>query len=166
MAIAAAYHIGVTPNIASEALNEFINTKRRLELKGEVNGIKVYDDFAHHPTAIRLTLEALRNKESANKVIAVIEPRSATMKRGVHKETLADSLKEADSIYIYQPDNLSWSVTEITDQCSQPTYASDDIEQMIKELSKEAKTGDSIVIMSNGGFEDIHNRLLIALQNR
>ena len=164
MAISAARHVGVTPDLACESLATFINTKRRLELKGEVNEITVYDDFAHHPTAIELTLDGLRNKVGDRKIIAVLEPRSSTMKLGVHKDTLAASLAAADSVYLYQPDNIQWSVDEVAEQCQQPVYTNRDITEFVAEIVKEAQPGDQILVMSNGGFEGIHTKLLDALQ--
>ncbi|CAK2942088.1 UDP-N-acetylmuramate--L-alanyl-gamma-D-glutamyl-meso-2,6-diaminoheptanedioate ligase [Vibrio crassostreae] len=163
MAIAAARHVGVTPDLACESLAKFINTKRRLEFKGEVAGVSVYDDFAHHPTAIELTLGGLRNKVDTKKIIAVLEPRSATMKRGVHKETLADSLKQADSTYLFQPDNIDWSVQDVADACHQPAHVSDDMDAFVAKIASEAQAGDQILVMSNGGFGGIHQKLLDAL---
>ncbi|CDU14593.1 UDP-N-acetylmuramate:L-alanyl-gamma-D-glutamyl-meso-diaminopimelate ligase [Vibrio coralliirubri] len=163
MAIAAARHVGVTPDLACESLATFINTKRRLEFKGEVAGVSVYDDFAHHPTAIELTLGGLRNKVDTKKIIAVLEPRSATMKRGVHKETLADSLKQADSTYLFQPDNIAWSVQDVADACHQPAHVSDDMDAFVAKIVSEAQAGDQILVMSNGGFGGIHQKLLDGL---
>lgn len=163
MAIAAARHVGVTPDLACESLAKFINTKRRLELKGEVAGVTVYDDFAHHPTAIELTLGGLRNKVGNNKIIAVLEPRSATMKRGVHKETLADSLKQADSTFLFQPDNIDWSVKDVADACHQPAAVSDDLDALVTSIVEQAQPGDQILVMSNGGFGGIHQKLLAGL---
>ncbi|MDN3700908.1 UDP-N-acetylmuramate:L-alanyl-gamma-D-glutamyl-meso-diaminopimelate ligase [Vibrio artabrorum] len=163
MAIAAARHVGVTPDLACQSLATFINTKRRLEFKGEVAGVSVYDDFAHHPTAIELTLGGLRNKVDTKKIIAVLEPRSATMKRGVHKETLADSLKQADSTYLFQPDNIDWSVQDVADACHQPAHVNNDMEALVAQIVSEAQAGDQILVMSNGGFGGIHQKLLDAL---
>ncbi|WP_139685431.1 UDP-N-acetylmuramate:L-alanyl-gamma-D-glutamyl-meso-diaminopimelate ligase [Vibrio tasmaniensis] len=163
MAIAAARHVGVTPDLACESLTTFINTKRRLEFKGEVAGVSVYDDFAHHPTAIELTLGGLRNKVDTKKIIAVLEPRSATMKRGVHKETLADSLKLADSTYLFQPDNIDWSVQDVADACHQPAHVGDDMDAFVAKIVSEAQAGDQILVMSNGGFGGIHQKLLDGL---
>lgn len=166
MAIAAARHVGVTADLACEALGRFINTKRRLELKGEQGGVTVYDDFAHHPTAIKLTLGGLRNKVGTAKIIAVLEPRSATMKLGVHKQTLAASLDAADSVYLFQPDNLSWSVQEVAEQCRQAAHVGTDMEQFVNQIVAEAEPGDQILVMSNGGFDGIHAKLLTALESR
>lgn len=163
MAIASARHVGVTPDLACESLAKFINTKRRLELKGEVNGVTVYDDFAHHPTAIELTLGGLRNKVGNDKIIAVLEPRSATMKRGVHKDTLAASLSVADEVFLYQPDSIEWSVEDIARQCQQPAQVSDSVDLLVDKIVGSAKSGDHILVMSNGGFEGIHGKLLAKL---
>jgi UDP-N-acetylmuramate: L-alanyl-gamma-D-glutamyl-meso-diaminopimelate ligase len=163
MAIAAARHVGVEPHFACNALETFINTKRRLELKGTINGIDVYDDFAHHPTAIELTLESLRNKASEKRVIAVIEPRSATMKRGVHKEVLARSLDEADAIFFYQPDDITWSLEEVAAQCRGEAVISGNINELVAAIVAFVHSGDRILVMSNGGFADIHTKLLTEL---
>ncbi|MBY7768652.1 UDP-N-acetylmuramate:L-alanyl-gamma-D-glutamyl-meso-diaminopimelate ligase [Vibrio fluvialis] len=164
MTIAAARHVGVTPDLACEALGLFVNTKRRLELKGEENGVTLYDDFAHHPTAIELTLGGLRNKVGDSKIIAVLEPRSATMKLGVHKETLAASLAAADSVYLFQPANIPWSVQDVAQQCSQPAHVGDNMADFVAQICQEAKPGDQILVMSNGGFDGIHGKLLAALK--
>jgi UDP-N-acetylmuramate: L-alanyl-gamma-D-glutamyl-meso-diaminopimelate ligase len=163
MAIAAARHVGVTANLACEALAKFINTKRRLEYKGEVNGITVYDDFAHHPTAIELTLGGLRAKLDQSRILAVLEPRSNTMKLGVHKHDLAPALHAADEVFLFQPDNIPWSVQEIADQCPQPAFCSDNIDTLVANIVESAQSGDTILVMSNGGFSGIHDKLLAAL---
>ena len=163
MAIAAARHVGVTPDLACEALAKFINTKRRLELKGEVNGVTVYDDFAHHPTAIELTLGGLRAKVNQSRILAVLEPRSNTMKLGVHKDDLAPSLHAADEVFFFQPPNIPWSVEEIAEQCSQPAYCSADLDDLVNNITSKAQPGDTILVMSNGGFGGIHDKLLAAL---
>jgi UDP-N-acetylmuramate: L-alanyl-gamma-D-glutamyl-meso-diaminopimelate ligase len=164
MAIAAARHVGVIPELACQALGKFINTKRRLELKGEVNQVAVYDDFAHHPTAIELTLDGLRNKVGEQRILAVLEPRSSTMKMGVHKETLATSLKLADEVYLYQPNNITWSVEDIAKQCEQPSFTFDSVDTLVNALAEKSQPNDHILIMSNGGFEGIHTKLLQALR--
>ncbi|MBF9001704.1 MULTISPECIES: UDP-N-acetylmuramate:L-alanyl-gamma-D-glutamyl-meso-diaminopimelate ligase [Vibrio] len=163
MAIAAARHVGVTPDLACESLAKFVNTKRRLELKGEVRGITVYDDFAHHPTAIALTLGGLRNKVGQQRILAVLEPRSATMKLGVHKETLARSLSVADEVFLFQPNNIPWSVQDVADHCDQKAIVKDDIDSLVAAIVQEAQPGDQILVMSNGGFGGIHDKLLKAL---
>ncbi|XQW84639.1 UDP-N-acetylmuramate:L-alanyl-gamma-D-glutamyl-meso-diaminopimelate ligase [Thalassotalea piscium] len=165
MAIAAARHAGVPSKIAIEALAEFINTKRRLELKGEINGIKVYDDFAHHPTAISRTLSGVRAHVGAGRIIAVLEPRSNTMKSGVHKATLAKSLALADLVFVFQGDGVQWSVDQLIQDCQQPCIVDNDLNQFISQIAAKAQTGDTIVVMSNGGFGGIHQKLLDALSN-
>ena len=168
MAIAAARHAGVPAHVGIEALAEFINTKRRLELRGEVNGVRVFDDFAHHPTAIRKTLAGVRanvgkNTANNNRVIAVLEPRSNTMKSGVHKDTLAASLKEADLVYIYQGEQVQWSVETLIADCTQPCLVDNDLERFINQITENSQPGDTIVVMSNGGFGGIHEKLLTTL---
>ncbi|WP_448567157.1 UDP-N-acetylmuramate:L-alanyl-gamma-D-glutamyl-meso-diaminopimelate ligase [Thalassotalea ganghwensis] len=162
MAIAAARHAGVPSKVAIEALAEFINTKRRLELKGEVNRIKVYDDFAHHPTAISRTLAGVKAHigDGNGKLIAVLEPRSNTMKSGVHKDSLPHSLSLADEVFIYQGEQVKWSVSALIKQCQQPCYVHADLEALISEITRLAQPGDTIVVMSNGGFGGIHQKLL------
>ena len=163
MAIAAARHVGVVPELACQALAKFINTRRRLELKGEVNQVRVYDDFAHHPTAIELTLGGLRNKVGSQRIFAVLEPRSATMKKGVHKDTLAASLDQADEVFLYQPDNIDWSVADIAEQCNQPAYTSNSVDTIVDMVIERSMPGDQILVMSNGGFEGIQEKLLAKL---
>lgn len=163
MAIAAARHVGVVPELACQALAKFVNTRRRLELKGEVNKVRVYDDFAHHPTAIELTLGGLRNKVGSQRIFAVLEPRSATMKKGVHKDTLAASLDQADEVFLYQPDNIDWSVAEIAEQCEQPAYTSNSVDDLVDMVIERSMPGDQILVMSNGGFEGIQEKLLAKL---
>jgi UDP-N-acetylmuramate: L-alanyl-gamma-D-glutamyl-meso-diaminopimelate ligase len=163
MAIAAARHVGVVPELACESLGRFINTKRRLEFKGEVAGVSVYDDFAHHPTAIELTLQGLRNKVGAQRILAVLEPRSATMKRGVHKSTLANSLKEADEVFLFQPSDIDWQVTDVASTCSQPVFVSNSVDDLVNRILNSVSPGDQILVMSNGGFDGIHDKLLEAL---
>ncbi len=171
MAIAAARHAGVPSHVAIEALAEFVNTKRRLELRGEVNNIRVFDDFAHHPTAISKTLAGVRANVGKcsgqkNRVIAVLEPRSNTMKSGIHKDTLAGSLAQADLVYIYQGDKVQWSVDKLVADCKQPCVVSDDFTSFVEHIVDSSHSGDTIVVMSNGGFGDIHNKLLSALATK
>lgn len=163
MAIAAARHAGVTTAVAIEALAEFINTKRRLELRGEVNNVRVFDDFAHHPTAITKTLAGVRANVGKNRVIAVLEPRSNTMKSGVHKDTLAKSLTDADVVYVYQGDQVKWSVDALIDDCSQPCFVEQSLDKLVSDIISNSQSGDTIVVMSNGGFGGIHEKLLSAL---
>ncbi|MEQ1976219.1 UDP-N-acetylmuramate:L-alanyl-gamma-D-glutamyl-meso-diaminopimelate ligase [Xenorhabdus sp. SGI240] len=167
IAIAAAYHVGVQPADACQALGQFINARRRLELLGDVNGISVYDDFAHHPTAILATLEALRSKVGGMaRILAVLEPRSNTMKMGMSKNDIAPSLGRADEVFLYQPTNIPWQVVEIAEQCIQPTRWSADIDTLVKMIVETAQPGDHILVMSNGGFGGIHEKLLAALTQK
>ncbi|WFQ78689.1 UDP-N-acetylmuramate:L-alanyl-gamma-D-glutamyl-meso-diaminopimelate ligase [Xenorhabdus sp. SF857] len=167
IAIAAAHHVGVQPADACQALGQFINARRRLELLGDVNGISVYDDFAHHPTAILATLEALRSKVGGMaRILAVLEPRSNTMKMGMNKNDIAPSLGRADEVFLYQPTNIPWQVVEIAEQCIQPTRWSADIDTLVKMIVETAQPGDHILVMSNGGFGGIHEKLLAALTQK
>lgn len=164
MVMAAAHHVGILPKDAGEALGSFINTKRRLEVKGEVNGVTVYDDFAHHPTAIELTLGGLRNKVGSERILAVFEPRSNTMKLGVHKDDLAPAFHAADEVFLFQPEGLPWDVSEVANACTSPSSVYNDMDALVSALASAAKSGDHILIMSNGGFGGIHDRLLNALK--
>ena len=163
MAIAAARHAGVPTAVAIEALTTFINTKRRLELKGEVNQVRVFDDFAHHPTAIAKTLAGVRANVGSKRVIAILEPRSNTMKSGVHKDTLAKSLADADMVFVYQGEQVQWSVDALIADCQQPCFIGQDITEMVADIVAKAQAGDTLVVMSNGGFGGIHEKLLSAL---
>lgn len=161
MAIAASHHAGVSVSGACEALGSFINANRRLEVKGEVRGVTVYDDFAHHPTAIEATIGALRSKVGKEaRILAVLEPRSNTMKMGVHKEEIAPSLKDADAVFVYQPETIPWQVSVITDALTQPAKWSANLDELVDAVTREAKSGDHILVMSNGAFGGIHAKLL------
>ena len=164
MAIAAAHHAGVTLNDAIEALSYFKNVKRRMEIKGTVNNVTVYDDFAHHPTAIATTLDGLRNRVGGARIIAVLEPRSNTMKMGIHKDTLAQSWQNADMTLLYEPEGMDWSLAETASLSTTPTTCFNSVEAIVKELAHVAQPGDHILVMSNGGFEGIHSRILTALE--
>jgi len=162
VAISAAFHAGVPVAKSIEALTQFENVKRRLELKAEVHGIRVYDDFAHHPTAITTTLAGLRGRVGAQRIIALLEPRSNTMRMGVHKDELAASLSGADQVVLYQPPGLDWS---LEDTVSRLTNAAvyDSIDAIVDSVKQNARQGDHILIMSNGAFGGIHHRLVEAL---
>ncbi|KGD70704.1 UDP-N-acetylmuramate:L-alanyl-gamma-D-glutamyl-meso-diaminopimelate ligase [Tatumella morbirosei] len=160
MAMAAARHVGVTPRDAAAALNNFINARRRLEWRGKFNDVDVYDDFAHHPTAILATLSALRSKLGGKaRILAVLEPRSNTMKLGISKNDLAPSLARADQVFLFQPPHISWQVSEVAEACMQPAHWSADIDTLVEMIAREAQPGDTILVMSNGGFEGIHQKL-------
>lgn len=165
-AIAAAQHAGVPVELSCEALKEFKGIKRRLEVRGEVNGITVYDDFAHHPTAIEETLRAMEEVKGAGKVYAILEPRSNTMRMGVHKAGLSDSLQAADDICLFQPEGMDWNLSDVISQSKVPVSVFSSTDQIIKHVSAQVVSGDHILIMSNGGFEAIHQRLLDALEEQ
>jgi len=164
-AIAASRHAGVPASVAVDALCRFQNVKRRMELRGEVRGIRVYDDFAHHPTAIATTLDGLRKQVGDARVLAVLEPRSNTMRLGVHKEQLPDSLTKADLVYVFAPENLGWNASEVFS--GMPNARTFDTTQAIVEAIKaDAQPGDQVLVMSNGGFEGIHSRIVESLGTR
>ena len=167
-AISAARHVGVAPCIAIEALAEFKNVKRRMETKGVVNNITVYDDFAHHPTAIETTLAGLRAKvgefsTTGARIIAVLEPRSNTMKLGVMKAALPASLKDADLVFCYGA-NLGWDAAEALKPIKNKAQTYDNLENIVTDIAKSAKSGDHILVMSNGGFGGVHQKILDAIK--
>jgi len=161
-ALAAAHHVGVTIETGITALTKFKNVKRRMELCGVVNGITVYDDFAHHPTAIQTTLEGLRNKVNNARIIAVLEPRSNTMKMGTWQDRLAESLKAADLVFCYTS-NLGWDVQEALKPIGSRAVNSDNLEKLIEAITVATHPGDYILIMSNGGFDGIQKKILKSL---
>lgn len=163
MAIAAANYIGIDYALAINALASFTMPKRRMELKGTVNDVDVYDDFAHHPTAIKTTLEGLRNKVGNRRIIAVFEPRSNTMKLGVNHELLKDSMVNADIVYMYAPSTLKWNTRELADV---NFNVCEDFDKMLTSIVNVAKENDVILVMSNGGFNGIHGKLLDMLKNQ
>lgn len=161
MAIVAARNVGVAPKDACEALSTFINAKRRLELYGQVENVQIYDDFAHHPTAILATLEAIRSKVGGNRrILTVLEPRSNTMKLGVSKDEIAPSLGRADEVFIYQPEYLPWLVSDVVDECIQPAHWSGDLDLLVEMIVKAVKPNDVILVMSNGNFGGIHQKII------
>jgi UDP-N-acetylmuramate: L-alanyl-gamma-D-glutamyl-meso-diaminopimelate ligase len=164
--IAAARHVGVAPCIAIEALSEFKNVKRRMETKGVVNNVTVYDDFAHHPTAIETTVAGLRGKlDKAGgeaRILAVLEPRSNTMKLGVMKAALPDSLKDADLVFCYGA-NLGWDAAEALKPIANKAKTFDDLTMLVQAIKQAAKPHDHILVMSNGGFGGVHQKILDAL---
>ena len=162
-AIMAAMEIGVTQHDAVNALASFNGVKRRLEILGTVNQITVYDDFAHHPTAIRATLNALRAAVGPARIICILEPRSNTMRLGIHASLIADALKPADATYIYCDNSSQWDPQSIVDDCGE-CHISTSVDEIIKSVVSLATAGDHIVIMSNGGFANIHVRLLRELR--
>jgi UDP-N-acetylmuramate: L-alanyl-gamma-D-glutamyl-meso-diaminopimelate ligase len=167
-AIAAARHAGVPTKHAIEALGSFQSPKRRMEIRGEIHGITVYDDFAHHPTAIKTTLAGLRAKvgpsNNATRIIAVLEPRSNTMRLGIHKDTLGPSLAEADEVLLYTPPELHWDATAVTRHLGNKAQTFVDVDAIAQHIANTAREGDHVLIMSNGAFGGLHEKLLTCLK--
>jgi len=161
-AIAAARHVGIDPGEAAHALCSFQGVRRRMELRGSRRGVTVYDDFAHHPTAIRTTLEGLRAKVGRSRILAVLEPRSNTMKRGVMKAELPNSLDSADSVFVYTA-GLGWDAGTVFAQLGERARCNPDLDALVQAIVLEAREGDHILCMSNGSFGGIHEKLLAAL---
>lgn len=164
-ALAAAHRLGVSLADGCRALSTFAAPKRRQEVRGEVAGIQVLDDFAHHPTAIALTLEGLHQDRHGGRLLAIIEPRSNTMRQGTMKSRLADSTSIADRVWWYQPPGLDWSLGEVVAGHA-ASRVSSDLDALVGEVVEAAASGDRIVVMSNGGFGGIHGKLLQALEAR
>jgi len=162
-AMAAAHHAGVSPEQAITALRSFKNVKRRLEIRGKINGITIYDDFAHHPTAIATTLAGLRAKVKQARIVVVLEFGSYTMRSGVHKDAIKQALCDADRVVCKKPDQASWDLAEVLKTFSQPTALYEDVDTLVKNLVPTLTSGDHVVIMSNGGFGGIHQKLLNAM---
>jgi UDP-N-acetylmuramate: L-alanyl-gamma-D-glutamyl-meso-diaminopimelate ligase len=165
-AFVAAHHAGVEEAVAIEALCRFRGVRRRLEVRGTVDGVVVYDDFAHHPTAVTSTLQGVRLKAGTGRVIAVLEPRSNTMKLGTHKAALADSLRTADRVFVYRSPEVKWDVGEAMQPLGALAVVHDDLEKLTRAIADEARPGDHVVLMSNGSFGGLHERLLAALGAR
>jgi UDP-N-acetylmuramate: L-alanyl-gamma-D-glutamyl-meso-diaminopimelate ligase len=163
-ALAAARHAGVPAGQAIDSLAGYKNVKRRMELRGEVRGIRVYDDFAHHPTAIATTLEGLRQQVGEAPILALLEPRSNTMKLGVHAQSLAQSLEAADRVLVLQPPELTWDLAEALAPLGARAERFSDTAGMIRRVIELVVPGDHLLVMSNGGFDGIHQRLLDALE--
>jgi UDP-N-acetylmuramate: L-alanyl-gamma-D-glutamyl-meso-diaminopimelate ligase len=161
-ALIAARHVGVPLDKGLEALSRFGNVKRRMEVRGEVAGVTVYDDFAHHPTAIATTVAGLRRKVGQARILAVLEPRSNTMKLGAMKSQLPGSLSEVDAAFCYAA-NLGWDAHEALAPMGERAVVEDNLEQLVSKIVATARAGDHILVMSNGGFGGIHDNLLAAL---
>jgi UDP-N-acetylmuramate: L-alanyl-gamma-D-glutamyl-meso-diaminopimelate ligase len=161
-ALLAARHVGVPLAQGLDALSRFVNVKRRMEVRGEVGGITVYDDFAHHPTAIATTVAGLRRKVGTARILAVLEPRSNTMKLGTMKSQLPDSLREVDAAFCYAA-NLGWDAREALAPMGNKAVVEDDLDELVRKIVAAARPGDHILVMSNGGFGSIHGKLLAAL---
>ena len=165
-ALAAARHAGVPPAVGVEALRRFQGVKRRMELRGEVRGVRVYDDFAHHPTAIETTLSGLRAQMGKGRIIAVLEPRSNTMRAGVHAQALPASLAQADQVLLYAPPELAWDADAVMAPLGERCRVFHETAPLVREVAERAAPGDSVLVMSNGGFDDVHARILAALEAR
>ena len=163
-ALAAARHVGVSAGEGIEALSRFSGVRRRMQVRGRAAGVTVYDDFAHHPTAIRTTLEGLRQRVGQSRIVAVLEPRSNTMKRGVMKDALPASLAQADRIYVFSS-NLGWDANAVFAPLGARARSIDDLEALVSAIAADARSGDHILVMSNGGFGGIHAKLLSRLQS-
>ena len=164
-AVAAASHAGIEPAFSAGVLGDFGGVKRRMELKGVRRGVTVYDDFAHHPSAIRTTLEGLRRKVGSARILAVLEPRSNTMKLGVMKDSLPDSLASADKVFIHSA-GLGWDAHALFASLGARAHCEDRVEALVSSVAAEAREGDHVLAMSNGGFSGFHGKLLAALGPR
>jgi UDP-N-acetylmuramate: L-alanyl-gamma-D-glutamyl-meso-diaminopimelate ligase len=152
----------VEPESALDALAKFSGVRRRMEIRGTENGVTVYDDFAHHPTAIQTTLEGLRRKVGTARIFAVLEPRSNTMKRGVMKDELPRSLELADRVYVYSA-GLGWDAGAVFSPLGSKVHCLEDLGALVSEVATQARPGDHVLVMSNGGFGGVHTKLLDAL---
>lgn len=167
-AIAAARHAGVPAHHSIDALNQFKNVRRRMEVRGVVNGVTVYDDFAHHPTAIELTLGGLRGRVGEARILAIMEPRSNTMRMGIHQQTLAASFSQADAVLLLGADlsgDLDWDLEAAMAQASVPVTICPSVEAIVEQAVAWSQSGDHLLVMSNGGFGGIHQQLLERLKS-
>jgi UDP-N-acetylmuramate: L-alanyl-gamma-D-glutamyl-meso-diaminopimelate ligase len=165
-AMAAAAHVGVEPARSALALKEFRGVKRRMEIRGVEGGVTVYDDFAHHPTAIETTLQGLRARVGAARIVAVIEPRSNTMKLGVHREQLAPAVALADRSWFLNSADLGWDLPAALSSLGTRVRFAASVDALVKGLADEAQPGDQVLVMSNGGFGGLHDKLLAELRAR
>jgi UDP-N-acetylmuramate: L-alanyl-gamma-D-glutamyl-meso-diaminopimelate ligase len=165
-AIACAAGLGVPPSRSAAALGKFTGVRRRLELRGEVGGIRVYDDFAHHPTAVAMTIDGVRRQPDRGRIVAVLEPRSNTMRLGAHRAGLAASFAGADRVWLYQPAGIEWNLDGVAAELGAKAAVKRDIAELVESLVADLKPGDRVLIMSNGGFGGLHDRLLAALKAR
>ncbi len=163
-AIAAARHAGVPQTLACEALATFRNVKRRLEVRACIDGITIYDDFAHHPTAIATTLNGLRTRVGKERIVAVFEPRSNTMRLGVHRDTLAPAFRQADLVWAYRAADIQWDLPSAVAPLGVRAHVCDEVEAIVDEVVATVRPGDHLVIMSNGAFGGLHERLIAALE--
>jgi UDP-N-acetylmuramate: L-alanyl-gamma-D-glutamyl-meso-diaminopimelate ligase len=165
-ALAAARHAGVPIERGIDALRRFRGVARRMQLRGEADGVKVYDDFAHHPTAIATTIDGLRRRVGGQRIVAILEPRSNTMQLGVHRDTLAHSLTGADEVWLFAPASVGWNAREAVAPLGARAHVSEDLAGLVSALAGSLKAGDHALVMSNGGFGGLHTRLLQALTQR
>jgi len=165
-ALAAARHVGVPIERGIEALSRFTGVARRMQLRGIAAGVHVYDDFAHHPTAIATTIDGLRRRVGRQRIIAVLEPRSQTMRLGVHRQTLAHSLAGAEESWLYAPPSVNWDVRGAMAPLGTRARIETDLDALLAHLTPSLRSGDHVLIMSNGGFGGLHTRLLEALEAR
>jgi UDP-N-acetylmuramate: L-alanyl-gamma-D-glutamyl-meso-diaminopimelate ligase len=165
-AIAAARHVGVPPEDAARALGAFRGVKRRMEIRGVVDGVTVYDDFAHHPTAIATTLSGLRARVGGARIVAVLEARSNTMKLGVHREHMAPALALADRAWLLNPPDIGWDLPSAVAALGARASLAASVDELVKGLADDSRPGDHILVMSNGGFGGLHDKLLAALRAR
>jgi len=163
-AVAAACHVGVSPARAAQALGKFRGVKRRMEVRGVIGGVTVYDDFAHHPTAIETTLRGLRARVGGARIVAVVEPRSNTMKLGVHREQMAPSLAAADRTWFLNSADLGWDLRGAVAALGERTQFAPTVDSLVAGLAADSRPGDHILVMSNGGFGGLHEKLLAALR--
>jgi UDP-N-acetylmuramate: L-alanyl-gamma-D-glutamyl-meso-diaminopimelate ligase len=163
-AIAAARHAGVPVAHALDALGRFRGVRRRMELTGEARGIHIYDDFAHHPTAIATTVDGLRRRIGSARLVAVLEARSNTMRMGVHRDTLAPALRGADAVYLFAPPDLGWDARAVARELGPQAFTEPSVDALLQRLTLDVAPGDHVLIMSNGGFGGLHKRLLARLQ--
>ena len=166
LGFAAAVNAGVSAERAVDALFRFEGVKRRMEVKGEVAGIKVIDDFAHHPTAIEETIKAVRSKYQTGRLLAVLEPRSNTMKLGTMKAQLPGSLVQADKVFCYQGPAVQWDTAAALAPLGEKAEEFKDLEALVKDVVGQAEQGDTILVMSNGGFGGVHKKLLDGLKSK
>jgi len=164
--MAAARHVGVEPARAAQALNAFRGVKRRMEVRGVVDQITVYDDFAHHPTAIATTLSGLRQRVGGARIIAVVEARSNTMKLGVHRDQLAPALAAADRSWLLNSPDIGWDLAAAVAPLGDRARLAPGVDTLVAGIAAEARPGDHILVMSNGGFGGLHDKLLAALRGR
>jgi UDP-N-acetylmuramate: L-alanyl-gamma-D-glutamyl-meso-diaminopimelate ligase len=165
-AIGAAAHVGVPPEQAALALRDFRGVKRRMEIRGVVGGVTVYDDFAHHPTAIETTLAGLRARVGQARIVAVLEPRSNTMKLGVHRDQLAPALALADRSWFLNAPDLGWDLPEAVKSLGPSARCVSTVEALVRAIADDSRPGDHVLVMSNGGFGGLHEKLLADLRSR